>query len=76
MKAMRILRYLNQSIKEIGENGDFKYSDGSQLSQAVPKNVKYGTASAILRLRFQDGRFELFEEKSNQIILYSAKIVG
>jgi hypothetical protein len=76
MQAMKILRALNQSIKEISENGDFKYPDESRLSQAVPKNVRLGAASAILRLRFQDGRFELFEEKSNQIVLYSAKIVG
>jgi hypothetical protein len=76
LKAMRVLRHLNQSIKEICANGDFKYPGGSQLSLAVPKNVRYGAASAILRLRFQDGRFELFEEKSNQIVLYSTKIVG
>lgn len=76
LKAMKILRHLDNAVKEIKAQGDYTYPDGTRLSGTMPKNVKLGLASAILRIRFQDGRLELFEEKSNQVVLYSAKIVG
>lgn len=76
LKAMKILRHLNQAVADLKTTGNFTYPDGSRLSEGVPKNVKLGTAAAILRVRFRDGRFEFYEEKSDQVVLRSAKIVG
>lgn len=76
LKALRLLRFLKAAISDIKAQGDFTFPNKSTLSQGVPKNVRFGVTSAIIRIRFADGRLELYEEKSSQAILYSAKIVG